>query len=144
MRTGSVTISTLKPAYRVNEAVEFAVEATRAGYLYCYVQPASSTGSGGAIQRVFPNREMKDPRVEANQMLLLPGGRGFRITSPRPGTLQLACLAAPRDIYNDLPPPLRWGDFEDIGLPSFDAIRQAFERTGKQPVAIDVISVKFE
>jgi hypothetical protein len=135
-----IALSPLKQNYRVNEEVEFGVQLTRAGYLYCYVAPAS----GGAIQRVFPNRNVRDPRVEANDLLVLPGKRGFKVTSPRSGTLQLACLAAPREVYNDLPPPLRWGDFEDIGLNSFEAIRQGFEKVGKSKVAMDVVSIRFE
>jgi len=136
----NVAVTPLKQNYRVNEEVEFGVQATRAGYLYCYVAPAS----GGAIQRVYPNRNVRDPRIEANDLLVLPGKNGFKVTSPRPGTIQLGCLAAPREVYNDLPPPLRWGDFEDIGLNSFEAIRQGFEKAGKNKVAMDVVSIRFD
>jgi hypothetical protein len=135
-----VVLTPLKQKYRVNEEVEFGVQLPKAGYLYCYVTPST----GGAIQRVFPNRNVKDPRVEANDLLVLPGDRGFKLTSPRAGTMQIGCLAAPREVYNDLPPPLRWGDFEDIGLNSFEAVKQGFEKAGKTKVAMDVVTIKFE
>lgn len=38
----------------------------------------------------------------------------------------VGCLATERESYNELPPPLRWGDFEDIKLGTFEEIRDAF------------------
>ena len=49
----------------------------------------------------------------------------------------LGCLATEREVYNDLPPPLRWGDFEDIRLGSFEQIRDAFAQVAKSPVALE-------
>jgi hypothetical protein len=45
-------------------------------------------------------------------------------------------MVAPREVYNDLPPPLRWGDFDDVRLGSFGEIKAAFENVGKQPVGL--------
>ena len=47
------------------------------------------------------------------------------------------CLATEREVYNDLPPPLRWGDFEDIRLGTFEEIRDAFAQVAKGPVALE-------
>jgi hypothetical protein len=132
-----LVIGTTKPGYKVNEEIELAIQAQRSGYLYCYIQPA-----GGAIQRIYPNRNVKDPRIEAGEFLLLPGGQGFKISADKPGAQKIACLAAQREVYNDLPPPLRWGDFEDISLKSFADIKAAFEKAGKLPVVMDEVTVQ--
>lgn len=136
--TAPLTLTTLKPSYKIREEIEIAVQAERTGYLYCYIQPSA----GGAIQRIYPNRSVRDPRIEANEMLFLPGGRGFKITADKPGAQKIACMAAPREIYNDLPPPLRWGDFEDVKLKTFAEIKNAFEKTGKAPVVMDEVTVE--
>jgi len=34
----------------------------------------------------------------------------------------------PLEVYGDLPAPLRWGDFEEIRLKSFDEIRDHFNQ----------------
>ncbi|MDB5927012.1 MAG: Peptidoglycan-binding domain 1 protein [Betaproteobacteria bacterium] len=132
-----LVVGTSKPAYKVNEEIELAINAQRSGYLYCYIQPA-----GGAIQRIYPNRNVKDPRIEAGEFLLLPGGQGFKISADKPGAQKIACLAAQREVYNDLPPPLRWGDFEDISLKSFVDIKAAFEKAGKLPVMMDEVTIQ--
>ena len=61
---------------------------------------------------------------------MLPGRAAFVINP----AVQSACLHAPREVYGDLPPPLRWGDFEDIRLPNFDAIRDQFSLAAGVPV----------
>jgi curli biogenesis system outer membrane secretion channel CsgG len=112
---------------RSGEAEVQIVAATK-GYLYCYAQDPSTQ----AIQRIFPNRFVRDPRVEAGALLALPGQAAFKI-DPRQ---RIACIHAPREVYNDLPPPLRWGDFEDVRLTGFEQIRQAFAQTSSLPVAL--------
>jgi uncharacterized protein DUF4384 len=132
-----LVVATAKPNYKVNEQIELAIQAQRSGYLYCYIQPA-----GGAIQRIYPNRNVKDPRIEAGEFLSLPGGQGFKISADKSGAQKIACLAAQREVYNDLPPPLRWGDFEDINLKSFAEIKAAFEKAGKLPVVMDEVAIQ--
>jgi hypothetical protein len=126
-----VTVAALRPFYKVKEEIEIAVQSERAGYVYCYIQP-----SGSAIQRIYPNRTVKDPRIEAGEVLMLPGGRDFKITAEKAVPQNVACMVAPREIYNDLPPPLRWGDFEDVKLSTFAEIKDAFEKAGKAPVVM--------
>jgi hypothetical protein len=111
------------------------VTAAQPGYVYCYVQSPST----GKIQRIFPNRFARDPRVEAGTPLVLPGAQGFKVAAGADGVRQQAvgCLATEREVYNELPPPLRWGDFEDIRLGTFDDIREAFAQVAKGPVSLE-------
>ena len=94
--------------------------------------------SNGKIQRIFPNRFTRDPRIEANTPLVLPGSSGFKIAAGAEGVRQQAvgCLATEREIYNELKPQLRWGDFEEIRLGTFDEIRDAFSAVAKGPVSL--------
>lgn len=108
--------------------VQLRVVADGAGYVYCYAQDAAS----GAIRRIFPNRFVRDPRVEPGQAISLPGASRFSLTAAH----QFACIHAPSEVYGDLPPPLRWGDFEDVRLKGFDEIRAAFAKASGQTIAL--------
>lgn len=130
-----VAVVPVQSPQRVGQPIEVAVQANRSGYVYCYVQTAA-----GNIQRVYPNRQVRDPRLEAEQMLMLPADGGFKLQADKPGAWKLACLLAPREVYNDLPPPARWGDFEDVRLKSFAEIRDAFQKAGGQPVVMDELA----
>ena len=129
----SVVVS--KTRYRKGEPIELSASTSQAAYVYCYVQSPTT----GKIQRIFPNRFARDPRVEANTPLVLPGAQGFKVVAGGEGVKQqtVGCLATEREIYNELPPPLRWGDFEDIKLGTFEEIRDAFLQVAKTPVALE-------
>jgi hypothetical protein len=90
-------------------------------------------------QAFLPNRFAREPRLEANTPLELPGAQRFKVAAGGDGVTQqtLGCLATEREIYNDLPPPLRWGDFEDIKLGTFEEIRDAFLQVAKGPVTLE-------
>jgi curli biogenesis system outer membrane secretion channel CsgG len=130
-----LSVQVAKTRYRKGDPVELSLSASQAAYVYCYVQSPSS----GKIQRIFPNRFARDPRVEANMPLLIPGAQGFKVAAGADGVRQqtVGCLATEREVYNDLPPPLRWGDFEDIRLGSFEEIRDAFQQVARAPVALE-------
>ena len=130
-----LAVEVSKTRYRRGDPVELSVSTTQAAYVYCYVQSPTS----GKIQRIFPNRFAREPRIEANTPLVLPGAQGFKVAAGGDGVTQqtLGCLATEREVYNDLPPPLRWGDFEDIKLGTFEAIRDAFAQVAKSPVALE-------
>ncbi len=131
-RTGQVSVVAAKRQYKPGEPMTFSVTSTEPGYLYCYVQNTA----GGAIQRFYPNRFVADPRIEANAPLTLPGTGGFQIPAAKDARQQtISCLVAPREVYQDLPPPLRWPDFEDIKLRSIGEIQEAFEAAAKAPIA---------
>lgn len=97
------------------------IEVSQPGYVYCYAQDPVTQ----RLQRIFPNRFSKDPRLDPGKPLTLPGAGKF-VLNP---AAQYACLHAPREVYGDLPPPLRWGDFEDIRLASFEDIQSQFSKT---------------
>lgn len=95
-------------------------------YVYCYAQDPAS----GAVRRIFPNRFAADPRINPGRSLSVPGRGAFRL----PAQHQYACLLAPREVYSALPPQLRWGDFDEVRLPDFDAIRARFAEASGLPV----------
>jgi curli biogenesis system outer membrane secretion channel CsgG len=130
-----VAVKLSKGSFRKGEPIEMTVTTARPGYVYCYVQSPQT----GKIQRIFPNRFMRDPRLQANTPLLLPGAQGFKVGAGGDGVRQQAvgCLATEREVYNELPPTLRWGDFEDIRLGTFDDIRDAFAQVANGPVSLD-------
>ncbi|HPU51997.1 MAG TPA: DUF4384 domain-containing protein [Burkholderiaceae bacterium] len=131
-RTGQLSLAASKRQFTPGEAITLSVTSTEPGYLYCYLQNTA----GGPIQRFFPNRFVADPRIEANVPLTLPGGQPFKIPAARDARQQtISCLVAPREVYQDLPPPLRWPDFEDIRLRSIGEIQEAFEAAAKAPIA---------
>jgi hypothetical protein len=130
-----LAVNLARTKYKKGEPIELTVTAAQPSYLYCFVQSPAT----GKIQRIFPNRFVRDPRIEANSPMLLPGAQGFKIAAGGDGVRQqgVGCLATEREIYNDLPPQLRWGDFEDIRLGTFDEIRAAFIEAAKGPVALE-------
>ncbi len=131
-RTGQLSLVVSKRQFKPGEPISFTVTSTEPGYLYCYLQNTS----GGAIQRFFPNRFETDPRIEANQPMTLPGTQAFQMRAA-PGARQqtIACLVAPREVYQDLPSTLRWPDFDDIRLRSIGEIQDAFEAAARAPIA---------
>jgi len=130
-----VAVQLGKAAYKKGEPIEMTVTTSQPGYVYCFLQ----TPSTGKIQRIFPNRFMRDPHVEANTPITLPGAQGFKVGAGGDGVRQqgVGCFATEREVYNELPPQLRWGDFEDIKLGTFDDIRNAFAEVAKGPVSLD-------
>ena len=130
-----VSVRLAKSQYRKGEPIELTVSTAQAGYVYCFVQSPSTA----KIQRIFPNRFMRDPRLEANTPLVLPGAQGFKVLAGAEGVRQqvIGCFATEREVYNELPPQLRWGDFEDIRLGTFDDIRDAFSQVAKGPVSLE-------
>jgi hypothetical protein len=129
----SVTLA--RSRYKKGEPIEFTVTAAQPAYVYCYVQSPAT----GKIQRIFPNRFVRDPRIEPNKPIVLPGAQGFRVPAGGDGVKQqgVGCLATDREVYNDLAPQLRWGDFEDVRLGTFEEIRAAFAEAAKGPVALE-------
>lgn len=121
-----ISIAQTSPAKA--KALQLAVQSSQPGYLYCYAQDPVSQ----KIVRIFPNRFNKDPRIDAGRPIRLPGGQRF-VLNP---AAQYACLHAPTEVYGDLPPPLRWGDFEEIRLGSFEEIQTHFSTVAQTGVAM--------
>ena len=115
----------LKPAA---QGVSLEVSAAEAGYIYCYAQDPLTL----AVRRIFPNRFTRDPRIERGATLALPGRGAFVLAE----NMDYACLHAKREVYGDLPGVLRWGDFDDVKLQSFEAIRERFAESSGAAIAL--------
>ncbi len=111
-------------------SLKLSVDARRGAYVYCYARNPST----GALHRIFPNRFDRDPRLQPGTQLTLPGRGRFRI----PPDHELGCIDAPREVYAELPPALRWGDFEDIRLSGLEEIRQRFAEASQAQVGLAV------
>lgn len=107
---------------------EVRVIAAAAGHLTCFAQDPVTQ----ALRRIFPNRFVRDSRVEPGMQVALPGPGRFTIDARQ----RVACVHAPTDLYNDLPPPLRWGDFDEVRVQSFEQVAQAFSQVAGQPVPL--------
>jgi hypothetical protein len=136
-KLGKLSIELVTTQPRHDAPLEIRVASTSEANLYCYTQ-----NSDGKIQRFFPNRFARDPHIGADQPVTLPGRLPFRLRANATGEAhRIACLSASREIYNGLPPPLRWGDFQDIGFTSFEDIRQAFANAARTPIAMAELTV---
>lgn len=107
---------------------EVTVVAAAVGHLFCFAQDPASQ----ALRRIFPNRFVRDSRVEAGVQVALPGAGRFTIDARQ----RVACLHTATDVYNELPPTLRWGDFDDVRAKSFDEIAQGFAQAAGRAVAV--------
>ena len=125
---GPLTLTRLAAA---GDGFGFVLSTSREGYAYCYAHDTAS----GVIRRVFPNRFSSDPRLAANQFVLLQNNA--QMTLPR--SASYACLHAATDVYSELPAALRWGDFEPLRLPTFEALRAAFAAAALGPVSLQTL-----
>lgn len=107
---------------------ELRVIAAAAGHLSCYAQDPATQ----ALRRIYPNRFDRDSRVEPGTQVALPGKGRFTLDARH----RFACVHTPTDLYNALPPPLRWGDFDEVRVQSFEQIAQAFSQVAGQPVPL--------
>lgn len=124
-----------KADFAAGEPVTLTVQTNLPAYVYCYARDQA-----GTIQRIFPNRYVADPRVDPARPLALPGKQGFRIAAGH--AQSLACLAARREIYNDVPAALRWGDFQALNaVRGFEDVRRILEAVAKEPVALASIEL---
>lgn len=131
-------LAAAKPEFAVNEAMSFTIRSNAPAYVYCYARSVA-----GEIQRIFPNRFLRDPRVMPGTVLVLPGDQGFRIAVDGAGSVTVACMAAPREIYNDVPAALRWGDFQTLNkVKGFEDIKSLLEAIAKEPVEVAQLDLK--
>lgn len=120
-----------EPGKSAND-LAFSVHSDTPAYVYCYARTPV-----GKLQRIFPNRFVNDPRIEPNKPVLLPGDQGFKLIPGESGTVPVACFAAPREIYNDVPAALRWGDFQDLNkIQQFNEVHSMLESVAHEPVAV--------
>lgn len=107
---------------------ELRVLAASAGHLSCFAQDPQTQ----ALRRIYPNRFERDSRVEAGAQVALPGKGRFTLDARQ----HFACVHTPTDLYNDLPPPLRWGDFDEVRVRSLDQVAQAFSQAAGHAVPV--------
>lgn len=111
-----------------NGQADLQVIAATPGHLFCFAQDPATQ----ALRRIFPNRFVRDSRVDAGAQLSVPGSAKFTLDARQ----RFACVHTATDLYNELPPALRWGDFDEVRLKSFDEIAQAFTQVAGRPVAL--------
>ena len=117
-------------AGKTPDDLAFSVQSDKPAYVYCYARSAA-----GKLQRIFPNRFVSDPRVQPNLPVILPGSQGFKLIPGESGTIPVACFAAPREIYNNLPAALRWGDFQNLNnVQQFSDVHSLLESVAHEPV----------
>lgn len=124
-----------KAQYSPGEAASLRITPSQPAYVYCYSRDAQ-----GVLQRIFPNRFQGDPRVTPQQPLQLPGRQAFKL--PAVAGSSVACLAAPREVYTDVPAALRWGDFQALNaVRSVDELQRLFETIARGPVAVATLAL---
>jgi hypothetical protein len=111
-----------------NGQADLRVIAAAPGHVFCFAQDPSSQ----VLRRIYPNRFVRDSRIDAGAQLSVPGSAKFTLD----GRQRFACVHTATDIYNELPPQLRWGDFDEVRLKTFDEIAGAFSQAAGQPVAL--------
>ncbi|MDR2111791.1 MAG: DUF4384 domain-containing protein, partial [Candidatus Accumulibacter sp.] len=111
--------------FRPGENIVLKLTPSRDAYVYCFMQDEQQ-----AIMRFFPNRFIKDAFVPARGVSL-PKGDEFSINaSARGGRETIACFAAERDVFTDLPASIAAGDFEALPVKSLAELSAAFLRQG--------------
>ncbi len=126
----TLALEPLKAAYQPGEPFGVRVRPNVPAYVYCYARDPQ-----GVVQRIFPSRFAPDPLVRPDRPLELPGAQRF--TLPAADTLEVACLAAPREVYNDVPAALRWGDFQALNaVRGFEEVRRMLEGLARESVPL--------
>lgn len=128
-----ISIASLKGGnqFRRGEEIGLAITPTRDAYVYCYMQDENR-----AIQRFFPNRFNRDALV-SQRGVRVPGQMKFKINANSKGLQeQIACYAANRDVFADLPPNVGAGDFENLQVKSLDEVRVAFGKVAGSSLGV--------
>ena len=87
------------PAYRAGEPITLTAIAAAEGWLYCVAQRADGTAAP-----LFPAGAADSARIPASVPTAIPGPRrGAALQAGRPGTEQVRCWLADRDIGPELP-----------------------------------------
>lgn len=117
-----------QPANRflAGETVSIQVETSQDAFTYCYYQD-----SFGQISRLFPNRFMPDPYLNARSQLQLPGGAPFDIVAETAGVNEeIMCYASREEIGLALPNELKIDDLTPLPVANFDQLMAAYKNAG--------------
>ena len=123
--------------FKKGEAIGLAVKPARDAYVYCFMQDDSKT-----VMRFFPNRFNKDALVSSARGVQLPGGMKFKINANTKGVQeQIACYAANKDVFADLPPTVGAGDFEPLPVKSLTEVHSAFQKVAGSSLGVASFAV---
>jgi hypothetical protein len=127
------------PTYHAGEPIVLTVMANLDGYLYCF---ASTQDSG--VKAVFPAGAVDGAQLSGSSPLSIPGRRQPAVLTATPGTEQIRCWLADRDITPELPHAL-------LGPPSVRLPDQLasdldtlFARINGTRIEVDALTVQTE
>lgn len=121
-RLALTTARGTRPGYRIGDTTIVQARPTGDTYLYCYYQDGT-----GEVSRIYPNRFQPDTLVPGGRSVEVPpAGDAFAIRFDQPGSEQVACLAADREVGLLLPDALKRPDLEPLPVRSLDEIAARF------------------
>jgi uncharacterized protein DUF4384 len=120
------------------EAVQLTIRPSRDAHVYCFLQDEHRK-----VTRFFPNRFVRDSRVQPGEGLRLPGAMRFEILmNPRGVPETVACFATERDVLAQLPAGLNAGDFDPLPVASLDQVRSAFAKVADGALAHESFEIR--
>lgn len=122
--------------FRKGEDIGLTITPTRDAYVYCFMQDENR-----AVQRFFPNRFARDALV-SERGVRVPGQMKFKINANTKGAQeQIACYAANRDVFADLPANVGAGDFENLQVGSLEEVTAVFQRVAGPSLGVASFAV---
>jgi len=120
MIRASNSINQFLPGQQLN----LVIYSNRDAYIYCFFQDDNNV-----IQRVFPNRFVKQSFVKAGEEINLPGAMPFEVTASEKGiTETLQCFSTTREVLADLSTSISVLDFVDLDVNNFSEIKDNFKQ----------------
>ena len=119
------------------ERIYLTATLSREAHLYCFYQDTK-----GRVSRLFPNPFQRDGAVPGNRLLRIPDwlvmNPGFSLRAGAPGLEAMRCYASERDLWAELPEPLRGTAILPLaGVDSLRAVDGAMAEVGAaHPMAI--------
>lgn len=127
------------PMYHAGEAIALTVMANLDGYLYCF-----GVNGDGDVRAIFPAGAIDGAQIQGSSPLSIPGRRQPARLIAAPGTSQVRCWLADRDITPELPHAL-------LGAPSVRVPDQLagdldtlFSRINGTRIEAEVLTVRAE
>lgn len=120
------------PVYRIGQKLVLLIQASRDSFLYCFYKQAD-----GVVMKIFPNRAQKNARVFGKAVQRIPSssmGFEWRVAEP-PGTEQVKCFAADRDVAKHLPRVIREQDFLPLPYKTLSEINRIFRKLPETALA---------
>jgi hypothetical protein len=128
-----------RPTYRAGEPVALTVMADTDGYLYCF----AATADGNTVP-IFPAGAVDGAQIRGSVALSIPGGRQSAGLKAVPGTQQIHCWLADRDITPELPHALLGPSTVRVPDQIAGDLDGLFSRIGGTRIETDVLTVTAE